>query len=141
MSFADVGVVASVVAAVGSVAVLWTGRKRQAFELTRVNDNTMLLRRVRRPAVVLLDDPFVLCHGTVPTLHRAGTLRNHLMRFGDERLLDVTGIPVGESVGIFYARVWSPRPTQARVATEKNQRRWARRRDRGKVSSWGGLRL
>lgn len=135
------GALGSVVAAVGAIALLWINRKREPFELTRVNENTMQLRRVRHPAVVILEDPFVLCHGPVTTLHRAGTLENHLLKFGDTRLLDVTGVPLGESIGFRYVRVWSFRPTQPKVVTERNRERWARKLKEGKAPGWGGDRV
>lgn len=135
------GAVGSVIAAIGAIALLWINRKREPFELTRVNETTMQLRRVRHPAVVILEDPYVLCHGPVATLHRAGTLQNHLLKFGDSRLLDVTGVSLGESIAFRYVRVWSLRPSQQRVVSDRARARWARKLEDGKAPGWGGDRV
>lgn len=129
-----VGAIASTIAAVSATLTIWLNRSRQPFTLESVNAATMRLTRTRWPSVYI-HEVFVLCHGPLVSVDRAATLKGRVLTSHQQVLVDVSGIPVGESVAVRYSRHWSLRSSPSRKRLSK----LAKSAEAGKW--WGGLRV
>ena len=100
-----VSAVAAVVAAIAGILGYLQIRPHAPFRVERVDNDTVVLVRTRRPSVAIYE---VYVHGVRPLVSRdlAATTRNRRLHVRGELFLDVSGISVGEGLVVSYRREW-----------------------------------
>lgn len=108
-TFTVLGAIAAIAAALLSAWQFWP---RRPFTLERVDPEVAVLVRTRWPRV-LVRQVWVYERGELATRDMAGTAECRILDRGGELFLDVSAIPTGEPVTVFWRRFWHD-PKRAR---------------------------